>query len=77
MDSSRFSRPTGYSVLGHELSIPYTSEMCDQVILVKNRLFDYADNCILLAVIREPFVRYDVTTTVNRDVVQFMSGAVV
>ena len=39
------------SVLGALMFILYTSEMCD---LVANRLFAYADDSTLLAVVRKP-----------------------
>ena len=50
------------SVLGPLLFILYTSEMFD---LVENRLFTYADDSTLLAVIRRPSDRPTVAASVN------------
>ena len=52
------------SILGPLLFILYTSEMFD---LVENRLFAYADDSTLLAVIRSPSDRRTVAASVNRD----------
>ena len=52
------------SVFGPLLFILYTSEMFD---LVENRLFAYADDSTLLAVIRKPSNRPTVAASVNRD----------
>ena len=52
------------SVLGPLLGILYTSDMFD---LVENRLFAYADDSTLLAVIRRPSDRPTVAASVNRD----------
>ena len=52
------------SVLAPLLFILYTSEMFD---LVENRLFAYADDSTLLAVIRRPSDRPTLATSVNRD----------
>ena len=52
------------SVLGPLLFIIYTSEMFE---LVENRLFAYADDSTLLAVIRKPVDRLAVAASHNRD----------
>ena len=52
------------SVLGPFLFILYASEMFE---LVKNRLFAYADDSTLLAVVRKPADRPAVATSLNRD----------
>ena len=61
-----FSGPTSVvpqgSVLGPFLFILYTSETFD---LVENRLFAYADDSTLLAVIRRPSDWPTVTASVN------------
>ena len=53
------------SVLGPLLFIIYTSEMFE---LVENRLFAYADDSTLLAVVRKPTDRPAVAFSLNRDV---------
>ena len=52
------------SVLGPLMFILYTSEMFE---LVENRLFEYADDSILLAVVRKPADRPAVGASLNRD----------
>ena len=52
------------SVLGPLLFILYTSEMFE---LVENRLFAYADDSTLLAVVRKPADRPAVRASLNRD----------
>ena len=52
------------SVLGCLLFILYTSEMFE---LVKNRLYAYADDSTLLAVVRKPADRHAVAASRNRD----------
>ena len=52
------------SVLEPLLFIIYTSEMCE---LVENRLFAYADDSTLLAVVRKPADRPAVAASLNRD----------
>ena len=52
------------SVLGPLMFILYTSEMFE---LVENRLFEYADDSILLAVVRGPADRPAVAASLNRD----------
>ena len=52
------------SLLGPLLFILYTSEMFE---LVGNRLYGYADDAILLAVVRKPADRPAVATSLNRD----------
>ena len=51
-------------MLGRLLFILYTSEMFE---LVENRLFDYADNSTLLAVIRKSADRPAVAASIHRD----------
>ena len=55
--------PNG-SVLGALLFILYTSEMFE---LVENRLFAYAVDSTLLAVVRKPADRPPVTASLNKD----------
>ena len=55
------------SVLGPLLFILYTSEMFE---LVENRLFSYAYDCTLLAVVRKPADRSAVAASLNRDLVR-------
>ena len=57
------SVPLG-SLLGPLLFIPYTSEMFE---LVENRLFAYADDSSLLAVVRKPADRPAVAASLNRN----------
>ena len=52
------------SVLGHLLFILYTSEMFK---LVENRLYAYADDFTLLAVVCKPADRLAVAASLNRD----------
>ena len=52
------------SVLGPLLYILYTSEMFE---LVDNRLYAYADDSTLLAVVRKPADRPAVAASLNRD----------
>ena len=52
------------SVLGALLFILFTSEMFE---LVENRLFAYADDSTLLAVVRKPADRPAVAASLNRD----------
>ena len=52
------------SVLGPFVFILYTSEMFE---LVENRLFAYADDSTLLAVVRKPADRPAVAASLNRD----------
>ena len=52
------------SVLGPLLFILYTSEMFE---LVENRLFAYADDSTLLAVVRKPADRPIVAASLIRD----------
>ena len=52
------------SVLSPLLFILYTSKMFE---LVENRLFAYADDSTLLAVVRKPAGRPDVAASLNRD----------
>ena len=51
------------SVSGHLLFILYTSEMFE---LVENRLYAYADDSKLLAVVRKPADRPAVAASLNR-----------
>ena len=53
-----------WSVLGPLLFILYTSEMFE---LIENRLFAYADDSLLLAVVRKPADRPAVATSLYRD----------
>ena len=57
------SVPLG-SLLGLLLFIPYTSEMFE---LVENRLFAYADDSSLLAVVRKPADRPAVAASLNKN----------
>ena len=66
VDGTSSGVPQG-SVLGPLLFILYTSEMFD---LVENRLFAYADDSTLLAVIRRLSDRPTVVVSVNRDLVR-------
>ena len=52
------------SVLGPLLFILYSSEIFG---LVENRLLEYADDCILLAVVRKPAERSAVAASLNKD----------
>ena len=52
------------SVLGPLLFILHTSEILE---LVENRLFAYADDSTLLAVVRKPADRPAVAASLNRD----------
>ena len=63
MDPNCFCRATGKCV-GPLLFVLYTSEMFE---LVENRLYAYADNSTLLAVVRKPSDRRDVAAFLNRD----------
>ena len=56
-------QPTGKCV-GSFLFILYTSEMFE---LVENRLYAYADNSTLLAVVRKPADRPALAASLNRD----------
>ena len=61
------------SVLGPLLFILYTSEMFE---LVENRLYAYADDSTLLAVVRKPADRSAVAASVTGTWLGFRSGAV-
>ena len=52
------------SVLGPLLLILYTSEMFE---LVENRLFAFADDSTVLAVVRKPADRPALAASLNRD----------
>ena len=52
------------TVMGHFLLILYTSEMFE---LVENRLYDYADDSTLLAIVRKTADRPSVAATLNMD----------
>ena len=54
------------SVLGSLLFILYTSEMFE---LVENRLYEYADDSTLSAVVRKPADRPAVAASFNRNLV--------
>ena len=61
------------SVLGPLLFILYTSYMLEQV---ENRLYAYADDSTLLAVVRKSAGRPAVAASVNRDLaIGFKTGA--
>ena len=60
------------SVLGPLLFILYTSEMFE---LVENRLYAYADDSTLLAVVRKPADRPDVAASLTGTWLGFRSGA--
>ena len=73
MDPNNFRRATG-SVLGPLLFILYTSEMFE---LVENRLFAYADDSTLLAVVRKPGDRPAVAASpLTETWLGFRSGAI-
>ena len=55
------------SVLGALLLILYSSEMFE---LVENRLYAYADDSTLLAVVRKPTDRPAVAASLNREWIQ-------
>ena len=63
MDPNNFRHATGKCV-GSLLFILFTSNMFE---LVKNRLFDYADDSTLLAVVCKPADRPAVAACINRD----------
>ena len=74
--SERIPNVAGFpqrSVLGPLQFIIYTSEMFE---LVENRLFAYADDSILLAVVRKPADRPAVAAFFNRDFAGFRSGTI-
>ena len=63
MDPNRFWHAKG-SVLGPLRFILYASEMFE---LVENRLYVYADDSTLLAVVRKPAGRPAFVASINRD----------
>ena len=60
-------------VLGPFLFILYTDEMFE---LVGNRLYAYADDSTLLAVVRKPADRPAVAASLTRDLAWIQSGAI-
>ena len=59
-------------MLGPLLFMLYTSEMFE---LVENRLYAYADDSMLLSVVRKPADMRSVVASLNRDRIGFMSSA--